>query len=404
MYDDEISGGGSSATSSAAITHAAAFDRLYEENKDRLKMDASDTYPVNDKAVSKMRADLNATQDAGDRLLGAVLTAALRHVSFCEFYSRLTANAREAVALCDLYDMKIHLLIDGSLAKSSVWCALLVWPVLRDKVVSISTPQKIVLGGGDGGSAAARVMILQIDDAAYSGMQMRDSMAEANLGKYAQMGNVVWGILVGAMSARARAMLLHQASFIRVIGEPIKIESINDVAMRLVSENLLTDQDYATLQASHWRTYLSLPESLNTDLPLIYFDHKLADSISTNPVFLTFAPTPRDPTYRMPPGATKPPEQRPGVWLRSLITRCSPNNQQAFRASGKIAFDDDDACPPAFYKRVLYTVLGRNADQYPGSDASRTGFKRRVTIDEVLTAYTTGKLRTGIAFIDADDD
>lgn len=302
----------------------AAFDRFYSENKSLLRPTMS--YPRNEAAIDEI---VRAARSFGKwmRVLYNVVAIGLRHIAFDQFYQTLMRCAHEAVAVCQSENRQMYLFIDGGVRKSNTWCALLIWPVIRRHVV------RIVNDSADLRDVNERILVVQPDDASYSGVQISSAITIGIDGD-----QMKWMILVAGLTERARKKITsrHRVVFPSSV---IPIQSLEETALSLIGAD-----DTRTLVDECSRDDLFQTIGMSFYATLTYFDHKLADNTSTNDTMIALAPVPVD-------------DER--LALRSLIAGCSPRD---YGFAPIVARDTELAvetrCPPEFYKRIAYTLDG----------------------------------------------
>ena len=359
------------------------FDKFYEENKNLLKMDASDTYPRNESAIHELVERAKHENDIAAVQMADLVSFALTHIGFSEFYQTLCKNAYELSKVCDEQNKKIHLVIYGDVSKSNVWCSLLVWPIVRPYVVGVSGTTDIPSGI----SAKSDIMLLLVDDAIYSGKQMHGALTAIQSNTqllYKQTNNdknvvddwetapVNVGVLVCATTKHGRAKVASVSPLVRFIGSYTKdIFTLDESLKELHPKRAATIE--RNIMETRWFTTIESIANFNFDVTLTYFDHKMPDSLSTNDHFLAAVPFPAE-------------ESEDWVTVRSLITRC-PKSDFFGISSGYVEMSQREAaglsrqlggkCPPAFYKTIAYKVNGEAVSS------------NRVNIDDVLKMYVS---------------
>lgn len=321
-----------------------AFDLFYKENASKLHMPPESTHPRNEEAIQELQQLLS---DGIDRQLGELIAVGLTHISFARFYEMLCKNAYEAVVLCRQEKRNIHLFVSGHLYKSNIWCSLLVWPIIRPYVTSISgvkdMPRKL---GRDG-----KVLVLQVDDAIYSGSQMATTMQVAGVSKYTttvalKNTPVIWGVLVAAATQSAESRMLQQAPIVKMIGTVQRIETLEE----LIERRKRSDGDQPSIDdlwRSEWRGFITTKTAFRFSPTLVYFDHKMPDYLSTNGHFLLTAPLQS--------------RNNDSISVRSLITGCPSTEDRRSKERFDVPASEfrtlDTDCPATFYKSFTYTVL-----------------------------------------------
>ena len=327
------------------------FDRLYEENKEKLLM--QQTFPINHEAVAEWLAALEK-DDPFVLKVARYVAIGLQHISFNEFYDSLTRGAYEAVSFCEKENFKIVLIVSGWFAKSNFWTSLLVWPVIRKYVRSVigkieHTEAETIK------NLSSNTLVLQVDDGSYSGQQLY-VYARDNWVRYlTQQPNVRWMIVVGAMSTTAK-------NAIRILDENILFSSSSIAMLSFVElvEKLSIAETGGIEVADKFFYDLLLNKAatlqIDKKIHMSYFDHKLPDSTSTVNKILAIAPA-KDKTT----GTTT---------LRSLIKGCDVADYRFDRNRPPTAdsyiddFEQNAVCPLSFYKAIKYTFEGKALDGF----------------------------------------
>lgn len=367
VYEDELAQTTSVVTSSTPTEptepkrfkneSVEAFDRFYEENKDKIKMPADRTYPRNEETIRVVHEELTALGGC-DALLGRLLTVGLNHISFAQFYQALSQNAYEAVAICERENRKIQLYVFGRVSKSNFWCTLLIWPIIRNHVVKITSEGTYSSEGwAPIDNAPHNTMLLVVDDAMYSGQQMvsatRQTRAKGIGNKYGKDGKLVYCVLVAAASSAAIAVIKDDAPLATIIGEEkalIKIKTVEEIGRDILTpaeleeaKRCVKSEDGFFAKKSQFRF-----RHFDSTLTMTYMDHKMPDNYSINNVAIAYAPTPHGERMQ----------------LHNLIQGCVMKDipttgvvGRAYKLSDKSA----QACPPSFIKSIEYTIKGSRA-------------------------------------------
>lgn len=322
----------------------AFFDAFYEENKNKLEMPPEESYPLDRLALAAWSKELPAKQDYL-RMMAQVITMGVEHVGFANFYERLQLGAMEIVQESRRIEKPIVLVITERYNKSNLWCALLVWPLLKDRVTRIV---KVVTKLDDKeimDDAPSGVIYVHVDDATYSGMQVTSFM------RYIPSvydGKSSYYVLAAAVSNDAKAMIKKAMPPAKFTSRTINFKSLQEHAMDIFEPeeveymfNKLVAYPYSDIYQFFKRVHM------------LYFDHKLPDGVSTIQKILAVAPV-----LDLETGE---------ISLRSLIKGCNVddykvNNKPMDEDSAREFVTDYDAtgtCPRAFYKSIPYTYQGR---------------------------------------------
>ena len=350
----------------SALSTADLFERFFEENKSKLKMAKSDTYPRDEEAIEEL---VELARKAGQTELrfAELIAFALTHISFSEFYETLCKNAYEVANLCVNEERVIHLVIPYWPGKSNTWCSLLVWPIIRPYVVSVSSEKNIPTSLKN----LRTVLVLVVDDALYSGIQMTlhmdamkrdaDWLFPPAKSDPATNQHVV-GLLVAASTSSGRERVLRYSPIVKMIGSHTKpIRTVLDALQTLhpaLGRAEKLQRDFAT---TDWAYVMFEVVNFGYEKTLVYFDHKMPGGFfSTNHRVLSKAPFPIAGNMRQ-------------ITIRSLIKGC-PKSHDSLETrkvvrTVEVSLEDDQSsntCPPAFYKSIQYTTRGEKLVTFEG--------------------------------------
>lgn len=317
------------------------FDAIWTENRHRLPLTKS--YPVNREAVRKWRSKLPPELEFFGRLVATGLT----YVGFAQFVQHLDAAADEAIAACA--GKRILLAIDADPRVSGFWSALLVWPRIRKHVgaVILRTELRRIAE-----RRASDWLVVLVDDASYSGQQMV-------MGLRRRTGAFSFFVLVAALSTAARTRLVSEMPAVLLPKTAILIKSVREIA----------DEYGGAAAVKELEAQLSSSENVATFAVelrhhLLYFGHKLADSLSVANRTIALAPVE---------------VQNAIVSFGSMISGCElAEYGDGFRsvvgppvdvpgATSIVSAVDDfspyNTCPRPFYKSINYTMGGARLDE-----------------------------------------
>lgn len=380
---DEVVATPTSATSEPTLaskklknTSVDAFDRFYEENKDRIHMPPDQTYPRDEDAVKVVSDELSKSTQC-DALLGRLLTVGLHHISFAQFYQALQQAAYEAVARCESENRNIYLFVYGDIRKSNLWCTLLVWPIIRQRVIKITSEGTFKINI----KPDEKLMLLQVDDAMYAGQQVYQGMTTVRAQGYGEMygsdGRLVWCVLVAAATSVGLQHVKTVSPIVSVLGEGttlIKINTVEEVGKTIMSDADLAEAKRCAMEKDGFfaKTAQFKFHNFSSTITLTYLDHKMPDNYSTNNVAIAYAPTPG-------PGAEK-------MTLHHLVKGCKlksstgniPKTNVVWR-DFKLTAEDAQACPPSFVKTIRYLIKG--------DDRTFDSFSFGGRVENILRAY-----------------
>lgn len=327
------------------------FDKFYEENKDKIKMNT--TYPINYEALAEWQTALRKGPETLQQL-GRYIAIGLKHVSFGEFYETLIRGAYEATSLCERENRKIILFIDGNLDKSNIWVALLVWSVIKSYVVFVD----------DGSNYTEwlpltelqNILILHVDDGVFSGQQVGSSLTQMTRFLELQWptDKLKWMVLVAALSKMGREVVGGGFPGVLFPTSAIELQTLGGVVKKTLQMNQSDWLDEYTkffylMQQQRYNNLYMVSEFKH----VVYFDHKLPDSASTLNKVLATAPALDDTIQSL--------DDKDKLSTRSLIKRCAADD---YEFDGKrpdprmflVKYDEEKVCPPSFYKNIVYTL------------------------------------------------
>ncbi len=310
------------------------FDEFYEENKAKIMMADSQTYPINQAALREWRGlMIKSGRMLSDFAL--VMTGTLRHVSFWEFYETLIRAAYEVFAHSISLGMPIVLVVGDAVLKSNLWTALLVWPILAENVDEVQADIGV----------RRNVLYVIVDDASYSGDQLIYGLNVSGIDERVTH----LAVLLGAISETARRLLLDRYSSAIIPNATIRFDTIFANATKILGvwEKDPFEYDWNSQPEKHeWLQATGYNHA-------IYFDHKLADNVSTVTKLIAVAP--------------HFDERSNVLTFRPLIRGCTLDT---YKIGGMRIADLDrfvhvnkfdeagGTCPPTFYKTIHYTFRG----------------------------------------------
>lgn len=347
-----------------------ALDKLYEENKEKLTNVPS--HPINQVALAKWVNDLTAN-DTGNSLalFGSQIAMHLRHVSFTEFHDTLlrVANEIKADIIAAQYTkpkakIQVVALADGEWSKSNTWALLLMWPVLGEWITHIvRTPEEAVelhtMGVEE--DKDALTFVIHTDDASYSGTQffttsrdvLENMMDDPTIKKnqsfsyymaFPFISQFVRDIALGDMFLRSQ----NEGGCLIIPNATQTFDSLKTSMLASLGKSRFEILEYF-LESPPYKAIFGYAKPIHC----IYFDHKLADGLSTINKILALAPV-----------LTKDNE----VTADNLIVGCkiedyrgkytgdNPSAKDHARdAIPELDFYDNFVCPKAFYKFIKYT-------------------------------------------------
>jgi len=266
-------------------------------------------------------------------------------------------QAHEVLQMCVDESCKLVLFIDGELEKSNFWTALLIWPVIKSRVVAVVDESSFDDWYDNEADDDKRYFVAHVDDGSFSGQQISQVLTRLGIAKKtaSSAGKLVWVFVVAAMSDKARRTILVDGLNSAVF----PITSIKLHTFGYIAEEIFKRQHgYAEWQDAYNSFFdaIAAPRyqyvyRVTPDICMAYFDHKLPDRTSTITQIIALAPA-FD-------------ESNDGhISRRSLIKGCDASNytvedEPVDDDSEQFGqFDEDTICPPSFYKYINYEYDG----------------------------------------------
>jgi hypothetical protein len=366
-----------------------AFNRLYEENAKHLHMPKPVNHPLNYR-----RAMDWATHhcDSTSVKFAEAIIANTAYVSFGDFiaaisricasfkhhYVRSSSNAHDTT--------KFVLVIPFDMTKSNIWVSLLMWPELRDIVNDIDFDITSVYNRYMTNSATARVVCIVCDDCAYTGNQLLGyctldphRVEYPNKPKEPSVNSPDWiswdaevrertreieaeldtahfsiNLLIPYMSTHAQQNIMDR----RFLMVP------KDVQIFKLFRERVNIHDFAVGAIREFESTFQY----HSNITAIYFDHKIADAISTfNKIYLLA------PVFGC--GNLK----KSVCFIDGCEKRKLPNEVNIYDIYVNIedVLPRGAICPSTFYKSIKYTLGGHPVSDLCIYNALLSDSKRR---------------------------
>lgn len=300
------------------------FNSLYEENKERIIMKPSDTYPINHENLIKwFNKMMKNTTNGFHQLFAMTFRQELQHVNFATFYEHLLRSTAEITNDCIEKRRFLILIVEDVSLKSPTWVALLIWPFIKEYTVDVTSASDLGIY-----NAADRIPLI-VDDVSYSGAKLYEYTEDI------RSRDLPFWICLGAMSKAARYMF--RKSWILIPSHVMEFDTL----WAKIDHRLSTKYDTSDLKIG----FDQIVEAFYgfEEMHSIYFDHKLADAFSTAQYLIATGYLPND----------EPP-------VGPLIKRCTPADYVPQSADGMYNFDFkwENVCPKPFYKFAGLTCQG----------------------------------------------
>jgi hypothetical protein len=299
------------------------FNSLYEENKERIVMKPSDTYPINHENLTKWFNTMMKSTNGFHQIFAMMFRQELQHINFATFYEHLLRSASEIVNHCIENRRFLILMVEDASLKSPTWVSMLIWPIIKE--VTVDVTESVTL---DLYNAANRIPLF-VDDVSYSGAKLYEYTA--NIRDH----DLPFWVCLGAMSKTARYMF--RKSWILIPTHVMEFDTL----WSKIDHHLSKKYDTSDMKIG----FDQIVEAFYgfEEMHTIYFDHKLADAFSTAQYLLATGYLPND----------QPP-------IGPFIKRCTPADYIPTSEDGMYNFDFkwENVCPKPFYKFAGLTYRG----------------------------------------------
>lgn len=325
------------------LEDAINFDKFVKENATKVKL--SQTYDINDVELFNWTRQVAAWSNNNDVIAFAnTVEKNLIHVSFTELFTQLRHVGKEILTLIEPFPNRVVvMIIDGGYRKSNVWIAQLLWQFIGSEVnLIVDRPSSIPSELWE-----QKLFVIHPDDMSYSGNQIMGTLfsVEDSIEDYP---NATYILALPYISTSAVNAITSVIPLVKILKSTQRIQNFD--------ENL-SDMGYKafsvmqTMHSSPWRELYAIQPTH----ALIYFDHKLADSVSI-PSKLVAGPIAYNPNTKE-------------IRKFNIIRNCE--NAIYKTETGSIVdattyvtdFDDMFTCPLAFYKQIDYTWKGKSLIQ-----------------------------------------
>ena len=276
------------------------FKKLYEENTSKILM-KNINYPLNYK---KGMAWVNGQCDKDSADFAESILLMTRYVSFGEFYKKLETMCANYISIYSkpkYRNTDFVLIIQDDMYKSNTWVSLLCFKFLETLITDVCSDITEVYNGNK------KTICIICDDCAYTGRQMeniiRMKRKHLNYGKSKEPSVyskewITWDEKE-ALAAQRYLKTIDPTKFAVDLIIPY---------MSTIASNRLQEYNYVRLQKgtvifptfAEQNDIKSIPEETlqefrstfqyHEEISAIYFDHKIADSVSTFHKIYTLAP------------------------------------------------------------------------------------------------------------------
>jgi hypothetical protein len=343
----------------------AKFDKLYEENKDKIHMAKKVNHDMNYK---KATAWINSHCDEASIEFSRMIIENTLYVSYGRFLFQLERVCESFRAKYKDSQWKIVLVVPGSVMKSNFWVSLLCYPFLKDMIYDIQFNITDVYNFHVyERSYHPHIMCVLCDDCAYTGLQISESCAinpytfmysgKPSEPKTSDPKWLDWNRAITDVSLRKMADIKKEhfcvALLIPFIGSYAYAHISKNplVIMPKNAEMFMTFKERVDLHRFSHSSLMEFGQTFQyySGVSAVYFDHKVSDCVSTfNKIYLLA------PVFHCNAGRKFVP----------FIEGCDSGGTNLNVYGVYTNVEDDVAaatgsvCPTTFYKMIQYTVDG----------------------------------------------
>jgi hypothetical protein len=320
-----------------SVQYKALFDQFYKENKGN-KLYPTQNYSIN---LDQLNEWVMAVERSGSPQeiidFAHTFVKSLTYIGFDLFHERLNQVAQDIrVRIAAIAPTKVYALIGMNFRKSTTWVALLVWGVLTSVVTNVVTSLREIPPE----DFESNIAIIHMDDMSYSGSQISETIDIA-------IGNLRpenhYFLLVPYLGAAAKRTLLRTWKHLIFSDCSAEIPTLSQL---LTWDGHDSMEIMRKLNEPAWHLLYQVRSTHN----LIYFNHKLADSLSI--------------PNKMLAGLYVADANGKPLQAFHPIRGCENVVYRTDR--GKVLgpdqpltdFEEGSTCPTAFYKNIKYTFNG----------------------------------------------
>lgn len=341
------------------------FDIFYEENKTKLFMPINEvgSHPINNDNYKKL---LDETHNRDIKQIIEFIVENFKYVPFNGFINKVAEIAAEIEEIISKQNSSyVFFIPENDISKSNVWVALLIHDCLKHNsspilgnFLGIISDMKVIENSGD------KVFVLLTDDCSYSGRQLDrtkkyiDSFIKKN-------SNINLLLALPYISSVAKEVLTTDSDNFNVhfLQSTVNISSFGNIMAdkgfypavsyfkKNESDELPKEQDYL----KNFLGFFPFPPPTP-----VYFDHKIADNVSTLQWFMVMGPVFNE-NLLDPDNATEP-----LVIKNYPLIKCK-DDVKFSKFSTDLNVDteknkdgDKFVCPLTFYKSINYTFNSKD--------------------------------------------
>jgi hypothetical protein len=356
-----------------SVSAYASFEKLYEENKHIIQMPNAENYPLNYRKATQWA---NSQCDIESRDFAASIISTTKYVSFLEFTEKLK---KVCISYKNTYSTQEHkdntfvLIVPFQLKKSNMWVSLLAFEFLKDIIddiyYDITTAYNNTLDHNSN-LYKKKIRCMICDDCAYTGHQ---------LGFISSFDNswINYPNKPPPPDVHNHEWLTWYNTINKEADEYIRTISINNFSvdiiipyMSILAQNRLNNIHYVkipndcvvfpifTQQVNIDRLPVHIINEFkrtfqyHQDISAIYFDHKIADSVSTFHKIYLLAPLFNCAVNNKRIG-----------FIENCDSKILPDNIKIYDYYIDIESEmGDSTCPRSYYKQLTYTFNKKPVD------------------------------------------
>ena len=348
------------------------FDKFYNENKHKLSMKKAENYPLNYKKSKQWvnsQCDLES-QDFADSIIKSTL-----YVSYGTFIKRLTIiceSYKKSYSLKQHRGTEYILILPFKVRKSNMWISLLAYKFLRPILTGIAYDITNVYNMRKNPKSHLynkKIRCIICDDCAYTGHQL-SFIASFNYDTLNHVGKTLppsetsiewiqwYDNMITAAKAYENSIPLGQFSVDLIIPymsnlAQIRLKKISYVKIPEMCRifPIFSRQINVERVPTHVLNEFRKTFQFHKDISAIYFDHKIADAVSTFHKVYLLAPLfncSLDRSLNFIEGC-------PDMEIPKDINMYAQYNDLEQLLG-------DNACPKTFYRSIIYTLNNKLVD------------------------------------------
>jgi hypothetical protein len=345
------------------------LDVLYNENKKYLHMPKDINHPINHKKAY----DWIYFQNYNDvKFMASKIIKYTTHISFKKFLADLITMVKSYVRKHKKdKNTEFFLILTRSVSKSNIWCMMLVYPYIKDLITDVyfsitDVYMDITNKKNDLHNKIVRCIIL--DDCIYTGTQMKDYasfepsviLSQIYNGREISIYDSRWLKLLTGTQEKFRehmnkiALKKFSVDVLVPYCSTIGYKSIKDIPYVRIYNNVKIFKTFIeNLGISYDLSALKGTFQFHKDISTIYFDHKIADSLSVFNKIYYLGPL----FYSRILHDSKP--FIDGCSSEDKIKKLKKNKVDTHNFYENMEYNVPGICPGTFYKSIKYTYKGK---------------------------------------------